>query len=162
MRFEVKDGGFGYPREECIFSHVDFIMDKPEVMSVLGANGAGKTTLLKCMLGLLEWKTGGTYIDGTSIKEIPYHQLWQKIGYVPQAKASAFAYHAEDMVLLGRNAYLGTFGQPKKRTGKSPWPVWRRLESDILKAGSAAVSAEGNSRWCSLPGRWPADPPSWS
>ena len=54
MRFEVKDGGFGYPREECIFSHVDFIMDKPEVMSVLGANGAGKTTLLKCMLGLLE------------------------------------------------------------------------------------------------------------
>ena len=66
------------------------------------------------MLGLLEWKTGGTYIDGISIKEIPYHQLWQKIGYVPQAKASAFAYHAEDMVLLGRNAYLGTFGQPKK------------------------------------------------
>ena len=114
MRFEVKDGGFGYPREECIFSHVDFIMDKPEVMSVLGANGAGKTTLLKCMLGLLEWKTGGTYIDGISIKEIPYHQLWQKIGYVPQAKASAFAYHAEDMVLLGRNAHLGTFGQPKK------------------------------------------------
>ena len=138
MRFEVKDGGFGYPREECIFSHVDFIMDKPEVMSVLGANGAGKTTLLKCMLGLLEWKTGGTYIDGISIKEIPYHQLWQKIGYVPQAKASAFAYHAEDMVLLGRNAYLGTFGQPKK------------ADREIALA------------WCSLPGRWPADPPSWS
>ena len=86
MRFEVKDGGFGYPREECIFSHVDFIMDKPEVMSVLGANGAGKTTLLKCMLGLLEWKTGGTYIDGISIKEIPYHQLWQKIGYGPSGE----------------------------------------------------------------------------
>ena len=98
MRFEVKDGGFGYPRGGCIFSHVNFTMDKPEVLSVLGANGAGKTTLLKCMLGLLEWKTGGTYIDGINIKEIPYHQLWQKIGYVPQAKASAFAYHAEDMV----------------------------------------------------------------
>ena len=89
MRFEVKDGGFGYPRGGCIFSHVNFTMDKPEVLSVLGANGAGKTTLLKCMLGLLEWKTGGTYIDGINIKEIPYHQLWQQIGYVPQAKASA-------------------------------------------------------------------------
>ena len=55
-------------------------MDKPEVLSVLGANGAGKTTLLKCMLGLLEWKTGGTYIDGANIKEIPCHLLWQKIG----------------------------------------------------------------------------------
>lgn len=66
MRFEVKDGGFGYPREECIFSHVDFIMDKPEVMSVLGANGAGKTTLLKCMLGLLEWKTGARILTGSA------------------------------------------------------------------------------------------------
>ena len=113
MKFEVRDGGFGYSRGQYILQNVNFSMDKPEVLSVLGANGAGKTTLLKCMLGLLEWKTGGTYIDGISIKEIPYHQLWQKIGYVPQAKASAFAYHAEDMVLLGRNAYLGTFGQPK-------------------------------------------------
>lgn len=114
MRFEVKDGGFGYSRGEHILNDVNFSMDKPEVLSVLGANGAGKTTLLKCMLGLLEWKTGGTYIDGENIKDIPYHQLWQKIGYVPQAKASAFAYHTQDMVLLGRNAHLGTFGQPKK------------------------------------------------
>ena len=59
------------------------------MLSVLGANGAGKTTLLKCMLGLLEWNTGGTFVDGVNIKDIPYNQLWQKIGYVPQAKASA-------------------------------------------------------------------------
>ena len=114
MKFEVRDGGFGYSPGQYILQNVNFSMDKPEVLSVLGANGAGKTTLLKCMLGLLEWKTGGTYIDGANIKEIPYHLLWQKIGYVPQAKVSAFAYRAEDMVLLGRNAHLGTFGQPKK------------------------------------------------
>lgn len=114
MKFEVRDGGFGYSRRECILQNVNFTLDKPEVLSVLGANGAGKTTLLRCMLGLLEWKKGGTYIDGVNIKDIPYQQLWQKVGYVPQAKASAFAYRTEDMVLLGRNAHLGTFGQPKK------------------------------------------------
>lgn len=114
MRFEVRDGGFGYPHGESILKNVNFIMNKPEVLSVLGANGVGKTTLLKCMLGLLEWKTGGTYVDGVDIKDIPYHRLWQMIGYVPQAKASVFAYNTEDMVLLGRNAHLGTFGQPKK------------------------------------------------
>lgn len=114
MKFEVREGGFGYPRGECILNDVNFVMDRPEVLSILGANGAGKTTLLKCMLGLLEWKTGGTYIDGVNIKNIPCHELWRKIGYVPQAKASVFAYHTEDMVLLGRNAHLGTFGQPKK------------------------------------------------
>lgn len=114
MKFEVRDGGFGYSRGEGILQNVNFSLDKPEVLSVLGANGAGKTTLLKCMLGLLEWKTGGTYIDGVNIKNIPYHRLWQKVGYVPQAKASAFSYRTEDMVLLGRNSHLGTFGQPKK------------------------------------------------
>lgn len=114
MKFEVRDGGFGYPQGENIFEQVNFIMDRPEVLSVLGANGAGKTTLLKCMLGLLEWKTGGTYIDGVNIKDIPYRELWKKVGYVPQAKAAAFAYRTEDMVLLGRNAHLGTFGHPKK------------------------------------------------
>lgn len=35
--------------------------------------------------------------------------------YVPQAKASAFAYSTQEMVILGRNAHLGTFRQPKKR-----------------------------------------------
>ena len=61
------------------------------------------------MLGLLEWNTGGTFVDGVNIKDIPYNQLWQKIGYVPQAKASAFAYSTQEMVILGRNAHLGTF-----------------------------------------------------
>lgn len=115
MVFEVKNGSFGYPRSQNILKHITFSMDQPEVLSVLGANGAGKTTLLKCMLGLLPWREGGTYLDGRDIKDIPYHQFWQKVGYVPQAKASVFSCNTEDMVLLGRNAYLGTFGQPGKR-----------------------------------------------
>ncbi len=115
MIFEVRDGGFGYSSHECILKNVNFSLDEPQVLSVLGANGAGKTTLLKCMLGLLEWNTGGTFVDGVNIKDIPYNQLWQKIGYVPQAKASAFAYSTQEMVILGRNAHLGTFRQPKKR-----------------------------------------------
>lgn len=114
MIFEVKDGGFGYSSNDCILEHVNVSLDEPQVLSILGANGAGKTTLLKCMLGLLEWKTGGTFVDGVNIRDIPYNQLWRKVGYVPQAKASAFAYSTEEMVLLGRNAHLGTFGQPKK------------------------------------------------
>ena len=115
MIFEVRDGGFGYSSHECILKNVNFSLDEPQVLSVLGANGAGKTTLLKCMLGLLEWNTGGTFVDGVNIKDMPYNQLWQRIGYVPQAKASAFAYSTLEMVLLGRNAHLGTFRQPKKR-----------------------------------------------
>ena len=86
MIFEVRDGGFGYSSHECILKNVNFSLDEPQVLSVLGANGAGKTTLLKCMLGLLEWNTGGTFVDGVNIKDIPYNQLWQKIGYPRQRR----------------------------------------------------------------------------
>ena len=57
----------GYSSHECILKNVNFSLDEPQVLSVLGANGAGKTTLLKCMLGLLEWNTGGTFVDGEYI-----------------------------------------------------------------------------------------------
>lgn len=83
-------------------------------MSVLGPNGVGKTTLLKCMMGLLNWNEGGTFVDGSSIRSIPSKDLWKKIAYVPQAKGSAFGYSALDMVVLGRSAHLGTFKQPQK------------------------------------------------
>lgn len=96
MIFEVRDGGFGYSSHECILKNVNFSLDEPQVLSVLGANGAGKTTLLKCMLGLLEWNTGGTFVDGVNIKDIPYNQLWQKIGYVPSKGVGLCLQHAGD------------------------------------------------------------------
>lgn len=118
MIFEVRNGFFGYGKQADVLSDVNFSLDSPEVLSILGANGAGKTTLLKCMLGLLPWRKGGTYLDGVNIKDIPHNKLWQRIGYVPQAKNSAFAYRTEDMVLLGRNAHLGIFGQPGEKDRK--------------------------------------------
>lgn len=114
MKFEVKNGSFAYSKEEPVLKNVNFCMDKPEIMTILGANGAGKTTLLKCMLGLLHWTGGASYLDETELTKIKNRDLWKKIGYVPQAKGSSAAYTVEDMIVLGRNAYLGTFGLPGK------------------------------------------------
>lgn len=118
MIFEVRDGGFQYSKEKQVLQHINFRIDKPQVLSVLGANGIGKTTMLKCMLGLLPWSEGGTFIDGIDLKKMRFKEIWQKIGYVPQAKAAAFAYTVEDMVLLGRGSYLSTFGKPGKEDRK--------------------------------------------
>ena len=114
MIFEVRDGGFGYSSHECILKNVNFSLDEPQVLSVLGANGAGKTTLLKCMLGLLEWNTGGTFADGVNIKDIPYNQLWQKIGTYPGKGVGLCLQHAGDGDFR-KKCPSGTFRQPKKR-----------------------------------------------
>lgn len=114
MIFEVKNGYYGYEKGKNLFEDINLKINDGEVLTILGANGVGKTTLLKCMMGIFKWHKGETLIDNKNIKDIPYQEIWKQIGYVPQAKNSAFAYTAEEMVLLGRSPHLSLFKQPKK------------------------------------------------
>ena len=112
MIFEVRDGGFGYSSHECILKNVNFSLDEPQVLSVLGANGAGKTTLLKCMIGLLPWHSGKTLLYDKDIHTLKPKEVWSTISYIPQSHGFAFSYTGLEMVLLGRSAHLGMFQQP--------------------------------------------------
>ena len=107
MIFRVENGCFGY-KEKQILKKISFTVGNGEVLSVLGSNGVGKTTLLKCMMGLLKWNSGHSYVDDQEISQMKHKDFWQKIAYVPQAKGAAFGYSALDMVTLGRSAHLGT------------------------------------------------------
>ncbi len=114
MIFSVKNGGFAYRKGQEILRNISFSTKEGEVLSILGPNGVGKTTLLRCMMGLLPWRAGGSYLDGINVSKIPSSKLWQKIAYVPQAKGFSFAYTIEEMVLFGRSAHLGLAQQPSK------------------------------------------------
>ena len=118
MIFRVENGCFGY-KEKQILKNISFTVGDGEVLSVLGSNGVGKTTLLKCMMGLLKWNSGHSYVDDQEISQMKHKDFWKKIAYVPQAKGAAFGYSALDMVTLGRSAHLGTFAQPGKEDRKA-------------------------------------------
>lgn len=77
MRFEVRNGSFGYKNRK-ILNDISFSIEDGEILSVLGSNGVGKTTLLKCMMGLLHWEKGGTYIDDVELSQIKQKEVWQK------------------------------------------------------------------------------------
>lgn len=79
---------------------------------MLGPNGVGKTTLLKCMVGLLDWADGKSFLYGEDIKSIKSKKLWSKISYIPQSHGFAFSITGLEMVVLGRSAHLGAFEQP--------------------------------------------------
>lgn len=115
MNFEVKNGCFGYAGGRQILKNIDFNVQSKEILSIFGSNGVGKTTLLKCTLGLLKWQSGETLIDGKNVNQMKYSEVWKNIGYVPQAKLSAFAYTVDEMVLLGRNSHLKMLEQPGKK-----------------------------------------------
>ena len=111
MRFEVKNGSFGYGNTK-ILQNISFSLEGNSLMAVLGSNGVGKTTLLKCMMGLLKWNEGETRLDGRPLSSLRPSDVWKRIAYVPQAKGAALSYTALEMVLMGRSARLGLFAQP--------------------------------------------------
>ncbi len=53
-----------------------------EIYGFIGHNGAGKTTTLKSCAGILDFESGGIYIDGVSIKDDPIG-CKKKMAYIP-------------------------------------------------------------------------------
>jgi len=120
MKFEVKNGGFRYHHgRRQVLENVNLLFDEPGILSILGANGAGKTTLLKCMMGLLHWTEGGSFLDDKDIRTMSHREFWSQVGYVPQAKMPSFIYTVREMVVLGRGVHLGELAQP----GKKDWEI---------------------------------------
>ena len=52
-----------------ILEDVTITLNRGEMVGLIGPNGAGKTSLLKCILGLLEVKSGSISVDNKNIKE---------------------------------------------------------------------------------------------
>ena len=118
MKITVENGNFSYLKKNqqafLYTKDIHFTLNQGEILTVLGPNGAGKTTLLKCIVGLLQWKKGRTLVDGQDLSTIPYKELWKRIGYVPQAHKMVFGFTVEELVIMGRAPYIGSFNQPSK------------------------------------------------
>lgn len=143
MRLEIKDGCFGYRGGAKILDRVNLQAQSGDLIAVLGPNGAGKTTMLRCMLGFLKWTSGDSLLDGKPIRTIPTRELWRMIAYVPQAREFTSAATAEEAVLLGRNAHIGVFSQPKQADIDFSHAMLERLHIAHLSAKSCAELSGG-------------------
>ena len=76
---------FSYSKDKPnIFSKVNMLIKKNQMVGIMGESGTGKTSLVDIIIGL-HWPTDGhILIDGTKLSETNI-KLWQsKIGYVSQ------------------------------------------------------------------------------
>ena len=76
-----KNVSYKYPQgHKNAVSHLDFTLQKGEVVSLLGYNGSGKTTFSKLMSGLLEDYEGCIELNGVDIKTIDLEDLYTYFG----------------------------------------------------------------------------------
>ena len=88
--------------QSVIIRHMDVEIPSGKITALVGPNGCGKSTLLRGLARLLPPKTGGTYLDGKAIHQIPTRQLAQQIGILPQSPAAPEGLTVRELVALGR------------------------------------------------------------
>jgi iron complex transport system ATP-binding protein len=98
-----------------------------EIFCLLGPNGSGKTTLFKTILGFLPVLGGSVTIDGRDAAALSARDFARLVGYVPQSHAPPFAFSVLDVIVMGRTARLGTFGNPKQGDYDFACSVMERL-----------------------------------
>ncbi len=61
---------------------INAVLEKGQVISLIGPNGSGKTTLIKCILGMVKAGSGNIYFNNIPINGDPSYR--SQIGYMPQ------------------------------------------------------------------------------
>lgn len=81
---EVRDLSFAYRKGEPVLQHVDFTLQKGEMVALVGRNGAGKSTLSSLICGFLTPSDGQILLCGADIAPLSIKERGEHIGLVMQ------------------------------------------------------------------------------
>ncbi len=129
----IKGLSFNYKGEKTLFTNVEFELEQGSTLAILGPNGAGKTTFIKCIMGFLSATHGNVLIDG---RELHGKEFWKVVGYVPQARQSAFGFNVLEMVAMGLSASIGIGHKPKEKHYQKARLLLQELGLEHLEARS--------------------------
>jgi iron complex transport system ATP-binding protein len=111
---EARNATFRYA-DRVVFQRLSIDIVYGEVLTVLGANGCGKSTLLRCLGGALPLHSGTIQLDGTNLQSMDAAARARKIGFLFQHHQATFAFSVLDVLLMGRNPHLQSFGGPSDK-----------------------------------------------
>jgi len=87
--------------ESHILHGIDFVVNRGEVVTMLGRNGAGRTTTLRAILGLTGKREGSIMINGREAIGMATHEIAHLgIGYCPEERGIFASLSAEENLLL--------------------------------------------------------------
>jgi branched-chain amino acid transport system ATP-binding protein len=87
--------------ESHILHGMDLVVNRGELVTLLGRNGSGRTTTLKAILGLTSRRTGSIVVNGQETVGMPPHRVVQLgIGYCPEERGIFASLSAEENLTL--------------------------------------------------------------
>ncbi|MBF0205208.1 MAG: ABC transporter ATP-binding protein [Desulfamplus sp.] len=104
---EIQNLSCGYDKK-VVQKDISFIVEKGEILTIIGPNGSGKTTLLKTIPSLVKSISGKVLLAGRKIDTMPLLERASQIAMVMQAAESVYM-TVEEYVLLGRLPYFKTY-----------------------------------------------------
>ncbi len=106
MEIDANDMSFGYSNVP-VLKAINFNIDGPQLVSILGPNGVGKSTLIHCINKILSPSGGTVLLDSKDVNEYSLKEMAKKVGYVPYSSSDTFPLTVVDTVLLGRHPHAG-------------------------------------------------------
>ena len=93
--------------EKVILREVSLEVRAGETVGLVGPNGSGKTTFLRIVSGGLSPQRGEVYVDGRQLPSLRPKDRDRLVAMVPQNPAVPEGFTALQMVMMGRNPFLG-------------------------------------------------------
>ena len=87
--------------ESHVLHGIDFMVNRGEVVTLLGRNGAGRTTTLRAILGLTGKRSGSIMVNGRETIAMATHLIAHLgIGYCPEERGIFASLTTEENLLL--------------------------------------------------------------
>lgn len=97
---------------KIVLEHFSMQINPGEIWCILGRNGIGKTTLFMTILGAIPTIGGTILLHDRAFSSYSKRDLAKEIAYVPQYHTPPFPFTVREIILMGRNAYISSFGAP--------------------------------------------------
>lgn len=110
---EAKNICFGYHNE--LIKDFSLSLKPGDFTMLLGQNGCGKSTILKLLCGILRPQKGTVSLEEKTLHQWNSKERARKIAMVMQTPPPALDFTAEEMVMMGRHAYLSHLAPPNPR-----------------------------------------------
>lgn len=113
----------GYDRR-IVVEELSVSLPAGRITAVVGANGSGKSTLLKAFSRVLAPFSGGVYLDGESIHQMPSRALARQLSILPQSPQAPDSLTVAELVSHGRyphRRWLGSMGPDDQK--KIEWAL---------------------------------------